>query len=288
MNNSMINSSVSMHSLQQKLDILSNNIANLNTNGFKKKDASFEDVLTNVQSQPEGFRQQGRFSPLGFNQGWGSKLVQIQTNLKQGPIQSTGSISDFAIQGDGLFEVSLSKVDGSGNQVFEPAWTRNGAFNLTPDANGDTVLTTKEGYFVTGADGNPIRVPAGFRPVVQPDGIINGYSEQDPNAEPLNLGQIKLVRVVRPQLLQDVGDNLYALPAGITEAEKANILQNVNPGLDTTNNRVSLMQGFLEQSNVTLSDEMTDLVMVQRALQLNSRAITSSDQMMSIANSLRA
>jgi flagellar basal-body rod protein FlgG len=288
MNNSMINSSVSMHSLQQKLDILSNNIANLNTNGFKKKDASFEDVLTNVQSQPEGFRQQGRFSPLGFNQGWGSKLVQIQTNLKQGPIQSTGSISDFAIQGDGLFEVSLSKVDGNGNQVFEPAWTRNGAFNLTPDANGDTVLTTKEGHFVTGADGNPIRVPAGFRPVVQPDGIINGYSEQDPNAEPLNLGQIKLVRVVRPQLLQDVGDNLYALPAGITAAEKANILQNVNPGLDTTNNRVTLMQGFLEQSNVTLSDEMTDLVMVQRALQLNSRAITSSDQMMSIANSLRA
>ena len=105
MNNSMINSSVSMQSLQQKLDILSNNIANVNTNGFKKKEASFEDVLTNVKSQPEGFRQQGRFSPLGFNQGWGSKLVQIQTNLSQGPIQSTGNVTDFAIQGDGLFEV---------------------------------------------------------------------------------------------------------------------------------------------------------------------------------------
>jgi flagellar basal-body rod protein FlgG len=292
MNNSMINSSVSMHSLQQKLDILSNNIANINTNGFKKKDASFEDVLTNVQSQPEGFRQQGRFSPLGFNQGWGSKLVQIQTNLKQGPIQSTGSTSDFAIQGDGLFQISVSKVDGNGNQVIQPAWTRNGAFNLTPDANGDTVLTTKEGHFVTGIDNTgaedkPIVIPAGFRPVVQPDGIIHGYSEQDPNAEPLILGRIKLVRVVRPQLLQDVGDNLYTLPAGITEAEKANILQNVNPGLDTSNNRVTLMQGFLEQSNVTLSDEMTDLVMVQRALQLNSRAITSSDQMMNIANNLR-
>ena len=185
-----------------------------------------------------------------------------------------------------MFQVSVSKVDGNGNQVIQPAWTRNGAFNLTPDANGDTVLTTKEGHFVTGST-EPIGVPAGFRPVVQPDGLINGYSEQDPNAEPLNFGQIKLVRVVRPQLLQDVGDNLYALPAGITEAEKANILQNVNPGLDTSNNRVTLMQGFLEQSNVTLSDEMTDLVMVQRALQLNSRAITSSDQMMNIANNLR-
>lgn len=288
MNNSMINSSVSMHSLLQKLDILSSNIANVNTNGFKKKEASFEDVLTNVQSQPEGFRQQGRFSPLGFNQGWGSKLVQIQTNLAQGPIQSTGSITDFAIQGDGLFEVAVSQVDADGNPVFQPAWTRNGAFSLTPDADGGTVLTTKEGHFVTNSEGEPIRIPTGFRPVVEQNGTIYGYSEQDPSAAPLNLGQIKLVRVVRPQLLQDAGDNLYALPAGITEAEKANILQNVNPGLDTSNNRVTLMQGFLEQSNVTLADEMTDVVMVQRALQLNSRAITSSDQMMNIANNLRA
>ncbi|TXK75083.1 flagellar hook-basal body protein [Paenibacillus sp. N3.4] len=288
MNNSMINSSVSMHSLQQKLDILSNNIANVNTNGFKKKEASFEDVLTNVKSQPEGFRQQGRFSPLGFNQGWGAKLVQIQTNLAQGPIQSTGNPTDFAIQGDGLFEVSVSKLDDNGNPVFQPAWTRNGAFNLSPDPNGDTVLTTKEGHYVTGSDGNPIRIPTGYRPVVEKNGIIRGYNEQDPTLAPLNLGQIKLVRVVRPQLLQDVGDNLYALPNGLTAAEKANILQDVNPGLDTTNNRVSLMQGFLEQSNVTLSDEMTDLVIVQRALQLNSRAITSADQMMNIANNLRA
>lgn len=291
MNNSMINSSVSMHSLQQKLDILSNNIANVNTNGFKKKEASFEDVLTNVKTQPEGFRQQGRFSPLGFNQGWGSKLVQIQTNLSQGPIQPTGEVTDFAIQGDGLFEVQTGELDANGEK--KTAWTRNGAFSLSPDATGGTVLTTKEGHFVTGVDGaganiTPIRIPSGFRPVVEPNGTIKGYNEQDPSAAPINLGQIKLVRVVRPQLLQDVGDNLYAIPNGITAAEKANILQDVNPLVDNPANRVSLMQGFLEQSNVTLADEMTDLVIVQRALQLNSRAITSSDQMMNIANNLRA
>ncbi|WNR44666.1 flagellar hook-basal body protein [Paenibacillus roseipurpureus] len=288
MNNSMINSSVSMHSLQQKLDILSNNIANVNTNGFKKKEASFEDVLTNVQAQPEGFRSQGRFSPLGFNQGWGSRLVQIQTNLAQGPIQSTGNLTDFAIQGEGLFEVSVSKLDENGNPVFQPAWTRNGAFSLTPDGNGGTVLTTKEGRFITGTDGNPIHVPVGYRPSVEKDGTIQGYNEQDPAAAPIRLGQIKLVRVVRPQLLEDVGENLYALPAGITAEEKANILQDLNGVAGTGANRVSLMQGFLEQSNVTLSDEMTDLVIVQRALQLNSRAITSSDQMMGMANNLRA
>ncbi|WP_436240109.1 flagellar hook-basal body protein [Paenibacillus sp. LjRoot56] len=284
----MINSSVSMHSLQQKLDILSNNIANVNTNGFKKKEASFEDVLTNVQAQPEGFRQQGRFSPLGFNQGWGSRLVQIQTNLAQGPIQPTGNTTDFAIQGDGLFEVAVSKVDDNGDQVFQPAWTRNGAFSLTPDGQGGTVLTTKEGHYISDIDGSPINVPSGTRPVVEQDGTIKGYNEQDPAAAPVTLGQIKLVRVVRPQLLQDVGDNLYTLPTGITEAEKANILQDVNGVAATEATRVSLMQGFLEQSNVTLSDEMTDLVIVQRALQLNSRAITSSDQMMNMANNLRA
>ncbi|MGG1552526.1 MULTISPECIES: flagellar hook-basal body protein [Paenibacillus] len=287
MNNSMINSSVSMHSLQQKLDILSNNIANVNTNGFKKKEASFEDVLTNVKAQPEGFRQQGRFSPLGFNQGWGSKLVQIQTDLAQGPIQPTNNPTDFAIQGDGLFEVSVSKVDENGNQVFQPAWTRNGAFSLSPDGQGGKVLTTKEGHFINGIDGNPIRVPVGYRAVVGQDGTILGYNEQDPAAEPIPVGQIKLVRVVRPQLLQDVGDNLYTLPAALTAAEKANILQDVNGLAAKPGARVSLMQGYLEQSNVTLSDEMTDLVIVQRGLQLNSRAITSSDQMMNIANNLR-
>jgi flagellar basal-body rod protein FlgG len=288
MNNSMINSSVSMHSLQQKLDILSNNIANVDTKGYKKKEASFEDVLTNVKGQPEGFRQQGRFSPLGFNQGWGSRLVQIQTNLAQGPIQSTGNATDFAIQGDGLFEVSVSKVDGNGNQVFQPAWTRNGAFNLSPDTNGNSVLTTKDGYFVTGSDGNPIRIPNGLRPVVGPDGAVTGYDQQNPSAPSVPLGEIKIVRVVRPQLLKDVGENLYALPAGITAAEQANILQTVNGTAGNAADRVTLMQGYLEQSNVTLSDEMTELVMVQRALQLNSRAITSSDHMMNIANNLRA
>ena len=152
---------------------------------------------------------------------------------------------------------------------------------------GGTVLTTKEGHFISDIDGSPINVPTGVRPVVEKDGTIQGYNEQDPAAAPVTLGQIKLVRVVRPQLLQDVGDNLYTLPAGITAGEKANILQDVNGVAATEATRVSLMQGFLEQSNVTLSDEMTDLVIVQRALQLNSRAITSSDQMMNMANNLR-
>jgi len=285
MNNSMINSSVSMQSLQQKLDILANNIANANTTGFKKKEASFEDVLTNVKGQPEGFRQQGRMSPLGFNQGWGARLGQIQTNMAQGPIQSTGNQTDLAIQGDGLFEVAVSTVDAGGNPVQQPAWTRNGAFHLSPDTTGNMVMTTEEGHFLMGTDGNPIRLPKNYRPAIDPDGRILAYNEIDHNQAPINVGQIKLVRVVRPQLLREVGDNLYSLPAGVTNTD--GILQNVNGTAANAADRVEVMQGYLEQSNVQLADEMTELVMVQKAFQLNSRAVTSSDTMMNLANNLR-
>lgn len=285
MNNSLINSSVSMHSLQQKLDILSNNIANVNTVGFKKKEASFEDVLTNVKGQPEGFRQQGRLSPLGFNQGWGAKLVQIQNVMTQGPIQSTGNATDLAIQGDGLFEVAVSSTDQNGNPAFQPAWTRNGSFLLNPDRTGNMVMTTEEGHFLVGTDGNPVRIPKNYRPQIAADGRILAYNENNHSEPPIAVGQIKLVRVVRPQLLREIGDNLYSLPAGITNTQ--DILQNVNGIAASAVDRVEVMQGFLEQSNVNLSDEMTELVMVQRAFQLNSRAITSSDNMMNLANNLR-
>jgi flagellar basal-body rod protein FlgG len=286
MNNSMINSSVSMNGLQQKLDILANNIANSNTVGFKKKEASFEDVLTNINNQPKGFRQQGRLSPLGFNQGWGSRLVQVQTNMTQGPIQPTGNMTDLAIQGDGLFEVAVSKIDpATGNQVYQPAWTRNGAFSLSPDNQGNMTMAMTDGHFLVDTTGKPIRIPQGFRPAIDQSGNVLAYNEIDHSAPPINVGQIKLVRIVRPQLLREVGDNIFSLPAGIANTQ--DILQNVNGNAGNVADRVEVMQGYLEQSNVNMSDEMTELVMVQKAFQLNSRAITSSDTMMNMANNLR-
>lgn len=283
MNHSMISASVSMHSLQQKLDLLSNNIANVNTVGFKKKEASFEDVLTNIKGQQEAFRRQGRLSPLGFNQGWGAKLVQVQNNMAQGPIQSTNNPTDFAIQGDGLFEVAVSRRDENGNLTSRPAWTRNGAFNLSPSGT-DMVLTTKEGHYVVDSNNNPIRIPNGHRPQISADGTIVAYNEIDRSAPPIPVGQMKLVRVVRPQLLKEIGDNLFGLPAG---AAAQDILQTVNGPTANRADNVEVMQGYLEQSNVNLSDEMTELITVQRAFQLSSRAITSSDTMMNLANSLR-
>jgi flagellar basal-body rod protein FlgG len=285
MNNSMINSSVSMHSLQQKLDILASNIANVNTTGYKKKEASFEDVLTNIQLQPPSFRKDGRLTPIGYNQGWGSKLVQIQSNFAQGPIQPTQNPTDLAIQGDGLFEIEIAPTDANGNPTTEIAWTRNGAFNLSPDPNGKVVyMTTKDGHRVRGVDDQPIALPVNTHPQIDAQGRVYAYKDGGNSTTPTLVGQIKLVRVVRPQLLREMGDSLYTLPAGVNAQ---NILQTVSGLPSTDADRVEVRQGYLEQSNVNLADEMSELVTVQRAFQLNARALTSADTMMNLANNLR-
>jgi len=284
MNHSMINASVTMRSLQQKLDILSNNISNLGTNGYKKKHASFEDVLTNIKMQPESFRQAGRMTPLGFNQGWGVRLSKPQIDMSQGPVQATDNPFDLAIQGEGLFEIGLITTDENGDQVVKPAWTKNGSFGVSFDQDGNEVLATKEGQFVYNTDGEPIIIPPDTRLAIDSEGRIMAYDKNDNTVEPQDLGQLKLVRVVRPQLLEEVGDNIYTLPVGV---DAASVLQDVTAIPENDADKVKVMQGFVEQSNVNLSEEMTDLVMVQRAFQLSSRALTSSDTMMGLANNLR-
>ncbi|MFC0212932.1 flagellar hook-basal body protein [Paenibacillus chartarius] len=282
MNNSMINSSVSMHTLQQKLDLLASNIANVNTTGYKKKEASFEDVLTNVKQQPELFRKDGRLSPLGYNLGWGSKLVNIQANFAQGPISPTQNATDLAIQGEGMFQVQVQTQDANGNPATETAYTRNGAFNLSPAADGNGVfLATKEGHLLLGTNGQPLRIPEGFHPQIDGKGIITAYKDGSAGQQTQPVGQINLVRVVRPQLLDEMGDGLYKLQNN-PDLVAANVLEVV-----TNRDDVQVRQGYLEQSNVNLSDEMTELVTVQRAFQLNARALTSADTMMNLANNLR-
>ncbi|OXM86385.1 flagellar hook-basal body protein [Paenibacillus rigui] len=291
MNNSMINSSVSMHALQQKLDMVANNMANSNTTGYKRKDASFQDVLTSVKQQPAGFQKEGRLSPLGYDQGWGAKLVQAQLNLAQGPVQASESPLDLALEGNGLFEVNSVTRDGNNNPTTLTEYTRNGSFQLSPStdpANPDLFLTTKDGRYVMGTNNQPIRIPGNHHVKIEADGTIWASDDGNKGAAPAQVGQIKVVRVLRPQLLQQLGDNMYALPAGVNNPQ--DILQNVTAPEAQTNNLtdpITVRQGFLEQSNVSLTDEMTELLQIQKAFQLNSRAVSSSDTMMGLANNLR-
>lgn len=279
MNASMINAMVSMNALQQKLDLIADNMANVNTVGYKKKEATFEDLLNSVKKQPDSFGQPGRMTPLDFTQGWGSRLTMIQPNLSQGPMKETNVPTDLAIEGNALFEV---QVDGAGNR----AYTRSGAFQLTMAANGDTILATEEGYPVIANipddNGNIVEgsivLPAGYNLRVDADGTVLGVS----SAGTINLGSIKLLQATRPASLTTVADNLFAIAAGINVDD---VVQEIAPNLD---NRIALRQGYLEQSNVEYVDEATELINVQRAYQLAARALSSSDTMMSLANSMRA
>ncbi|WP_284643171.1 flagellar hook-basal body protein [Paenibacillus silviterrae] len=290
MNHSMINSFVSMHALQQKLDLVANNMANLNTNGYKRKEASFQDVLTSLKQQPQSFEKNGRLTPLGYNQGWGAKLVSAQVNMAQGSLVASENPLDMAIEGQGLFEINTYTRDENNNLVPQTVWTRNGSFNYSPpdvnDPDRNLFLTTKDGRFVMGADNNPIRVPEGHSLQIGTDGTIMAYNDADKMAPPINLGQLKLVRVVRPQLLEQLGDNLYGLPASVTPQVREEILQTVTAANNAVD-PITVRQGFIEQSNVVMADEMTELMQVQRAFQLSSRAISSADQLMNLANNLR-
>jgi len=275
MNNSMISSSVSMAALQRKLDLIAENVANANTTGYKRKTSVFEDILNSVQPQHEDFLQEGRSTPLGFTQGWGMRMSALLLDMSQATLIATNLPTDLAIEGKGLFEVAVP-VPGGG---VTPAYTRNGSFQLLPLPEGGKQLSTKTGMPVVNQDGEPIIVPEGYELRVQSDGALLGISETDDTT--IDLGRIRLVDVRMPELLRSIGDNLYVLD-DIPDRENVAVVMDELPA-DT-----KIMQGYTEASNVSLVDELTELISVQRAYQLNARALYSADQMLGMAVKLRA
>lgn len=287
MNHSMINALVSMQAIQQKLDVIAHNIANVNTTGYKRREASFQDILTNVYHQPPGFQQAGRLTPLGFPQGWGAKIGQIELAMEQAALHTTGNPYDLGIEGDGLFEVRRDLLDENGQPMI--AWTRDGSFQLTydPADTSSMVLATKLGDRVLSTTDEPIRIPVNHAIRIDEEGRVFATDNANPELEPQFVGQLKIIRAVRPQVLVNEGNNLFRLPAG--QAQDG-VLEVVDIATNNANElrKIAIRQGFLEQSNVSLTDEMTELMTVQRAYQLNARAIASSDTMMGLTNNLRA
>ncbi|MBW5445907.1 flagellar hook-basal body complex protein [Cohnella sp. CFH 77786] len=270
MNNSMISASASIGSLQRKLDMLADNIANINTVGYKRKTSVFEDLLTSLQPHEEAFRQPGRATPPGFTLGWGVRLSSMMLDMTQGALQATGNPNDVAIEGNALFEITMP--DGT------PAYTRHGAFQLVALPSGDRQLVTDAGMAVRDSRGQNIIVPAGRTLTISPEGTLTAVGNS--GTTPIELGQLQLVQVLKPELLRSIGDNLYGIEQG---TNPASVLQQ----LPARPVGVAVRQGFTEQSNVSLTDEMADLMSVQRAYQLNARALTSADQMLGMANNLR-
>ena len=218
---------------------------------------------------------EGRLTPAGIRVGSGAKLGSTNINLALGTIKETGRGLDTALlEKNHLFQVQVTE-----NGVGETRFTRSGNFYLSPVNNDqDVMLTTSDGNPVLGENG-PIVIPVGFESIsIEENGqivVTRGNQTQE-------AGRLSIVEAVRPRLLEAAGDNTFRLP------DLQELGYNQNEIIQMTNPNASLLKsGALEQSNVDISKEMTDLMMTQRSYQFNSRTISMSDQMAGLVNQLR-
>ncbi|KQL46564.1 flagellar hook-basal body protein [Brevibacillus choshinensis] len=270
-------STAAMRGIQQALDNTSNNLSNIDTVGFKRRVASFSELLSDSMNEQPAADNQNRNTPAGLRIGSGARLGLTKLDMGQGSMKQTDVPTDLMIQGEGYFLVTRKIKDANGALLQEEnRLTREGNFKLQySDDDGGYVLHTASGHILTNSSGNPITFndPVG-------DILITEDGSVTMDGEPVDT--IGLWKVDNPDELQQVGQDLFDpdLASGIAPDTK------YKNALDE--DVATLRQGALESSNVNMMEEMSQLVNIQRAYQLNSRAIGISDQMMGIANSIRS
>lgn len=275
MNRTMITATNTLSQLQKQMDIISNNMANVDTNGYKRREATFTDLLVQeFNNQERANKEVNRLTPNGIRQGTGAKLGQAQLVMTQGALKQTDRSLDTAFTKEG----QLFKVLVQTNGVNEVQYTRNGALYLSPLSDTEVMLVNGDGLPVLDENNNPITINGEAKDYnIDANGQLT-VTKTAGATEVFNLG---VVRVNKPQFLEQRGGNLLGLPANVVEDE---VLTELNGGLRA---EISLQQGALEQSNVDLSKEMTELINVQRAYQFQSRSVTLADQMMGLVNGIR-
>jgi flagellar basal-body rod protein FlgG len=243
-----------MEGQQTKLDAISNNLANVGTNGYKRAGVLFEDLMyQNLRPAGAATSEQSQL-PTGLQVGLGVRAAATTRNFGQGSLQQTGNNLDLAVKGQGFFQVQLP--DGT------TGYTRDGAFQVS--AAG--ALVTTAGYPVQPG----ITVPAGALAItIAPDGTVNATISGQ--TAPQSLGQLQLASFINPAGLEPRGGNLY----GETAASGT-----PNAGAPASAGLGSLQQGFVEGSNVNVVEELVSMIATQRAYELNSKAIQTSDQML--------
>ncbi|MBS4204741.1 flagellar hook-basal body protein [Lederbergia citrea] len=275
MNRSMTTAVNTINQLQKQFDIISHNIANSQTNGFKRRDVSFaEMVFQEINNQPAQEKEVGRTSPLGIRQGVGAMIAKSVMVLQQGTIQNTDRSLDIAFTENNQF-LKVLVQDGNGSNV---RFTRDGALYVTPTGNNELMLVTKDGNPILDENENMITFSDQLGDyTISKNGTFQA-SNKNGQTMTANLGVIALNK---PQFMEQKGDNLIGLPDNTNEAA---IFADLT---GATRNNISIQQGALEGSNVDLSKEMTEMMSVQRALQFQSRSITLSDQMLGLVNGIR-
>lgn len=290
MNIQMITATTTMRELQKKVDTISNNIANMNTVGFKSSGSTFHDLLTqNIKNQPHAQKEIGRETPYGLRVGHGAKLGQTTMRFGQGTIQETGRPLDLMIEGEtGWFRTSREWVDAEGNPRAETSYTRSGAFNLQPNPNNpdQLQLVTPQGHAVLDNLGLPVSFDSDFEHMeIDSAGTVRvsyqGVNQQD-------LFQLSLAQIHRPDLLEAMGENRFRLTGDDQQLIDEGIITLIDLNeLDASERPFSIRQGALELSNVDLTHETTELMVAQRLMQFQARSLSIADDMMGIANSIR-
>ena len=251
-----------MQAQQTNVEVISNNIANMSTTGFKRRRAEFQDLIyQNMRSVGSNSSDNGSVVPSGAQIGLGVKTAAIYRITQQGTLAQTGNTLDLAIQGNGYFQVTLP----SG----EIAYTRDGTFALAPDGT------------IVSADGYPV-VPAITVPTNAVSVSINGSGQVQATisgqTNPQTLGQIQLASFPNEAGLDAQGDNLF-LQSGASGTAATG-----TPGAPGFGN---IQQGYVENSNVNVVTEITSLITAQRAYEMNSKVITSSNEMLQTLSNLR-
>ena len=239
---------------QTKMDVIANNLANVNTTGFKQSRAVFQDLLYQNLRQPGAQSSQTTQYPSGLQLGTGVRVVSTERLMTQGNLTQTGNALDVGINGQGFF------------QIMQPngtiAYSRDGTFQM----NNQGQLVTSNGYLVQ----PPVTIPPNAQSVtIGSDGTVSVVLPGQ--AQPQQVGTIQLANFINPTGLQSIGDNLY-LQTGSSGAPKT--------GQPTLNGLGSVQQGYLESSNVNVVSELVNMISTQRAYEINSKAVSTSDSML--------
>jgi len=249
-----------MQAQQLQIDVTANNLANVNTSGFKKSRADFQDLLYQTIRAPGTPSTNNTQSPTGIQVGLGSRPAAVQRIMLQGDYTQTTNVLDIAIEGAGFFQVTMP----DGTQAF----TRAGAFKV----DNQNRVVTSDGIVVEPA----ISIPNGAQDVtIGQDGTVTAFLPGQ--AAPTTLGQIQTARFANPAGLRALGKNLFQ------ESDSSGAPELGTPGQD---GRGTLLQGFLENSNVSVVEELVALITGQRAYEVSSKAIQTADDMLRTANAI--
>ena len=258
---SLWTSATGMQAQELNIDVIANNMANVNTSGFKKSRAEFQDLLYESMRPAGAASSQDTVVPTGIQLGHGTRPAAVQKMFTQGDFQNTKNELDWAIEGDGFFQIELPNG--------ETSYSRSGEFKL--DADGRIV--NPDGFALL----PELTIPTDTVSIsVGMDGTVSVIQAGD--STPTEIGSIQLARFINPAGLRSLGKNLYA-PTAASGNEMTGTPGETGLG--------SIAQGFLEMSNVSVVDEMVNMITAQRAYETNSKVVQTADEMLQLANNLK-